>query len=206
MKLEQRGIVAWQAVLAVGAVIVLGLAGWFWYQMTQNEEESGAVEHISSFEECVAAGYPVMESQPRQCRTPEGELFVEEAEFPADSGEEESPEEYTSDKGETVVMEAPLANDNISSPLKISGEVRGTWSFEADFPIELRNEEGQVFAQTIGTVIGDWMTEDYVPFKATLEFTVPDGVNQGFLVLIKDNPSGLPENDDFVSIPVRFRD
>jgi len=32
---------------------------------------------IGSFEECVAAGYPVMESYPRQCRVPGGLAFVE---------------------------------------------------------------------------------------------------------------------------------
>lgn len=32
---------------------------------------------VSSFEECVAAGNPVMESYPRQCRSQSGELFVE---------------------------------------------------------------------------------------------------------------------------------
>ncbi len=32
---------------------------------------------IHSFEECVAAGNPVMESYPRQCRTPDGKHFVE---------------------------------------------------------------------------------------------------------------------------------
>jgi uncharacterized protein YggE len=32
---------------------------------------------ITNFEECVAAGYPVMESYPRQCRTADGETFVE---------------------------------------------------------------------------------------------------------------------------------
>ncbi len=32
---------------------------------------------ISSFEDCVQAGYPVMESYPRQCKTPEGRTFVE---------------------------------------------------------------------------------------------------------------------------------
>ncbi|MBN2095528.1 MAG: hypothetical protein JW727_05750 [Candidatus Aenigmarchaeota archaeon] len=37
---------------------------------------------ISSFEECVAAGYPVLESYPRQCRTPDGQVFVEEIEDP----------------------------------------------------------------------------------------------------------------------------
>ncbi|MBS3104091.1 hypothetical protein J4222_03945 [Candidatus Woesearchaeota archaeon] len=34
-------------------------------------------QNITSFEECAAAGYPVMESYPRQCRA-NGELFVEE--------------------------------------------------------------------------------------------------------------------------------
>ncbi len=34
-------------------------------------------EDIGSFEECVAAGYPVMESYPRQCRTSDGQTFVE---------------------------------------------------------------------------------------------------------------------------------
>lgn len=33
-------------------------------------------QSISSFEECVQAGYPVMESYPMQCITPTGEHFV----------------------------------------------------------------------------------------------------------------------------------
>ena len=40
---------------------------------------TGAVPpEISSFDECVAAGYPVMESYPRQCKTSDGTTFVEE--------------------------------------------------------------------------------------------------------------------------------
>lgn len=31
---------------------------------------------ILTFEDCAAAGYPVMESYPEQCRTPDGRLFV----------------------------------------------------------------------------------------------------------------------------------
>jgi eight-cysteine-cluster-containing protein len=37
---------------------------------------------ITSFEECVAAGNPVMESYPRQCRAEDGQLFVENLEDP----------------------------------------------------------------------------------------------------------------------------
>jgi hypothetical protein len=31
---------------------------------------------IDSFEDCAAAGYPIMESYPEQCRTPDGRTFV----------------------------------------------------------------------------------------------------------------------------------
>lgn len=44
-------------------------------QKIRNTVESS----IDSFEECVAAGNPVMESYPRQCKTSDGKNFVEEA-------------------------------------------------------------------------------------------------------------------------------
>lgn len=31
---------------------------------------------ITNFDECAAAGYPIMESYPEQCRTPDGRIFV----------------------------------------------------------------------------------------------------------------------------------
>jgi hypothetical protein len=46
---------------------------------------------IDSFEDCVAAGNAIMESYPRQCRTRDGRLFVEEIkEFP-DNSDKTSP-------------------------------------------------------------------------------------------------------------------
>lgn len=33
-------------------------------------------QEITSFEDCAEAGYPVMESYPEQCRTPDGRNFV----------------------------------------------------------------------------------------------------------------------------------
>jgi len=37
-------------------------------------------EQVSNFKECLAAGYQVMENEPRQCKTPEGTIFTEEKE------------------------------------------------------------------------------------------------------------------------------
>jgi len=47
------------------------------------------------------------------------------------------------------------------------------------------------------------MTTDFVPFKARIEFVSPEE-SSGTLVFVKDNPSGLPENDDEVRIPIRL--
>ena len=36
----------------------------------------GNASQVKTFDQCAAAGYPVMESYPRQCRTPDGRTFV----------------------------------------------------------------------------------------------------------------------------------
>lgn len=38
--------------------------------------ENNKINIISSFEECQAAGYPIMESYPEQCKTPDGLNFI----------------------------------------------------------------------------------------------------------------------------------
>lgn len=45
--------------------------------LPSKRDEGRDDEGITNFEECIAAGYSVMESIPRQCRTSEGEIFVE---------------------------------------------------------------------------------------------------------------------------------
>jgi len=97
----------------------------------------------------------------------------------------------------------PTANSEVSSPLSINGEARGTWYFEADFPVRIEDANGNVLGLHYATAQGDWMTEAYVPFTSELTFTTPT-TESGFLILVKDNPSGLPEHDDQVTIPVRF--
>ena len=92
-------------------------------------------------------------------------------------------------------------NQTISSPSLIIGEAKGTWYFEADFPIYLLDEGGNEIAIAIAIAQGDWMTEDFVPFKAKLNFSVDENT-RGVLVFKKDNPSDMPEYDDELRIPV----
>ncbi|MHB1316348.1 MAG: Gmad2 immunoglobulin-like domain-containing protein [Minisyncoccota bacterium] len=102
-----------------------------------------------------------------------------------------------------VYVETPLTGSKVSNPLTVSGRARGYWYFEASFPVELLDGNGNQILITPAQAQGDWMTEDYVPFSVVLNFPTP-ATATGTLILHKDNPSGLPENEDSVSIPVTF--
>ncbi|MCX6745004.1 MAG: GerMN domain-containing protein [Candidatus Parcubacteria bacterium] len=102
-----------------------------------------------------------------------------------------------------IIVDFPQTNDELTSPVTITGSAR-TWYFEASFPVKLLDETGKEIAAVPAQAQGDWMTDQFVPFKATLEFLVAKDQN-GTLVLMKDNPSGLPENDEKVEIPVKLK-
>ena len=93
-------------------------------------------------------------------------------------------------------------NQTVSNPIIIEGKARGNWFFEASFPIKLVDTSGNVISSTIGQATEDWMTTDFVSFIANLEYDKPTSTKRAMLVLSKDNPSGLPEHDQSIFIPV----
>jgi hypothetical protein len=101
-----------------------------------------------------------------------------------------------------IEIAAPLPGATVKSPLTVTGKARGTWFFEASFPMKLLDSNGNVLAQGPAQAQAEWMTEDFVPFSATLNFTATTAT--GSLILEKDNPSGMPEHDQSVTIPVSF--
>jgi hypothetical protein len=92
----------------------------------------------------------------------------------------------------------------VSNPLVLSGRARGYWYFEASFPVRLVDQSGAVLTEVPAQAIGDWMTEDFVPFSVTLSYPTQPSGSQGFLILRNDNPSGEPERDRSVTLPVIF--
>jgi hypothetical protein len=110
------------------------------------------------------------------------------------------------DHSDLIVVTSPTQNSTVSSPLTVTGRARGSWYFEASFPIELVNEStGLVIARGIAQAEGEWMTTNFVPFKATLTFPRPATTTKAQLILRNDNPSGDPERDKSVIIPVTVR-
>lgn len=66
----QRGAIS----LLVIALIAIVLGGGAYFAATRGEIKT---EAITSFEECMVAGYPIMESYPRQCAVPGEASFTE---------------------------------------------------------------------------------------------------------------------------------
>lgn len=175
----------------VVAAIYFGVWGWLAYQEKQA---------ITTFEECAAAGNPIMESYPEQCIA-NGKTFTRVVD---DIGKVTPPTGEYEVLSTQVRLKTPHSNATVTSPLIVSGDARGTWYFEASFPVRLLDGNGKEIAVIPAQAQSDWMTENFVPFIATLTFSAPT-TETGTLVLQKDNPSGLPEHDAEVKIPVRFK-
>lgn len=180
----------------IGIALLLLIGGTLYWQTYKDR-----VQAVSNFEECAAANYPVMESDPRRCATPDGRIFAEEKKQP---GETATTTDNGIDAKKDLIQVNVQANQVVKSPFAIKGEARGTWYFEASFPVKLLDANGNILVQAPAQAQGEWMTTDFVPFEITLTFAKP-ATATGVLVLEKDNPSGLPQFADELRIPVKFQ-
>jgi hypothetical protein len=106
-------------ILILTVVIIGGfiIAGNWYISANTTPHEFGAIDNISTREEdinnyddCVAAGYPVMESLPEQCATDGGRIFTNtNAQLPPTNGIAEGEpygESAPQTDGETIAIEA----------------------------------------------------------------------------------------------------
>ncbi|MBI2610099.1 GerMN domain-containing protein [Candidatus Giovannonibacteria bacterium] len=173
--------------ILIGILIIIAVLVGIWYFVTRGNLNPVAV---NNFNECTARGYPVMESYPRQCRTPDGKTFSE------DIGN-------AIEKQDLIRVTSPRPNQVVKSPFVLEGEARGYWYFEASFPFRLEDSTGNVERSGIVQAKSEWMTENFVPFREVVDFRFRNP-GPGKIILNKDNPSGKPENDDQLVIPVIF--
>ncbi len=174
--------------LVVLTVVVIG--SWYYFGNYNNQNYKLELKSVNTFQECADASQLIMESYPRQC-VYGGKTFVENI------GNE-------LEKTALIRLDNPRPNQKITSPLLISGQARGNWFFEASFPVALYDSNNNLLVTGIATAQGDWMTTNFVPFVVNLTFATPL-TPTGTLILKKDNPSGLPENDDQLIVPVLFQ-
>lgn len=100
-----------------------------------------------------------------------------------------------------VSVTAPRENATVSKSFTVRGRAPGPWYFEASFPVQVRDKSGNLLASTHADAQTDWMTTDLIPFEAVVNIT-ESYAGPAILVLLRDNPSGLPENDDALEVPI----
>lgn len=184
---NKRFIYGYVFILLLILAVILYRDQW----LKQINLKSNNIERMpTSFNECVASGLPVQESYPRRCLLPSGQSFSE------DIGNE-------LEKIDLIVVDSPRPNSNVNKLLTVSGKARGTWFFEASFPISLIDIHNNKIATGVAQAQGDWMTEDFVSFVATI--SIPESASgQAKLILKKDNPSGDQARADELIVPVNI--
>lgn len=147
---------------------------------------------VTNYQECVARGYSIMEKFPPVCRTPDGQTFTKII-------------DNSLEKIDLIRLEYPDITQTItSSPIMIRGVARGNWFFEASFPVEIIDMNGNILHIGIATAESEnWMTPDFVPFTASLELE-NDFQGPALLTLRKHNPSDYRELDDSLIVPINI--
>jgi hypothetical protein len=115
---------------------------------------------------------------------------------------------YKNASVDLITVELPFPGAITGKDFSVIGKARGTWFFEASFPIQVLDKDGNVFVAVPAQAQKDpatgevnWMTENFVPFKADIK--IPESyIGPATLILKKDNPSGLPANDASISFPI----
>lgn len=89
----------------------------------------------------------------------------------------------------------------IGNALVIGGRIKGGWFFEGQLPVKLLDAKGNPVSEGMAVAKSEWMTEDWVSFEVSFPNT---DMQKGSLLLSKDNPSGLPQNNNSISVPFSF--
>ena len=166
-------------IIAIIALCLITVGGIIFFMIPKESSPT-------DFLECEARGYPVMESYPRRCAVPGGPTFTEEI------------KEIV-----TPQVISPKFGASLSGEISVEGIAPGTWFFEGSFPVSIEDPSGKVLSEGFVTAQSDWMTTLPIVFKGTLKG--PGNYSgKAVLVLKKDNPSGLPENDVRYEIPVNI--
>ena len=103
-----------------------------------------------------------------------------------------------------VIIFSPQPNQLVASPLRVEGQAKGTWFFEATMPIKILDEADQELGVSYVEALDNWMTEDFVSFSGEIRF-ISEKDGPGILVINNSNPSGLPQYGKELRIPVRLK-
>lgn len=89
----------------------------------------------------------------------------------------------------------------VKGVMDATGVLKNAYFFEANVRVAILDGDKQTLREGFGTATTEWMTTGPVSFKTKLDFTGL-AAGPGFIAIRNDNPSGLPENDKEIFIPI----
>lgn len=101
----------------------------------------------------------------------------------------------------SVTVSSPAAGATVGQTFSVTGIAPNNWYFEAVLPIQVVDAGGTVIASTPGQAQSDWMVEGPVAFAATITLSSAYS-GPANLIIKRDNPSGLPQNDAEIIVPI----
>ena len=159
----------WGAVTIL--VLFVGLMFWGKYNALKNGADFVPDVGIDSFEEC-AKHFPVMESYPEQCNTPDGQHFV-------------NPNQY---------VEPPIIGDGENEGRVAAGYIEGSVNIGPNCPVEIEGEPCETPTEAYTSRSVNVFTSDKstliesVPLSTDGTYTIAIGPGNYFVQI---NPAGI---------------
>ena len=94
-----------------------------------------------------------------------------------------------------------LPGQKVSGVVKITGSIKNNYFFEGNILVNILASDKKLLKAGHGTATTPWMTSGPVSFETSLDFSsLPQGI--AYIEIHNDNPSGLPQNDKSILVPV----
>jgi hypothetical protein len=171
-------------ILIIVLVIVAGaLYGYFYYV------KSRAPKDILTFEDCANAGNLVVNTNPRECHTKKGQLYIEEDNHVA--------------LADYIEVTSPKPYDVVSSPFKVEGKAKGIWYGNNRLTIKLVDQNQRVIMEKSVFALSDVSNDAMVPFVAAVDFHAAN-LTRGQLLIEKVSLVNIPGKNGPLIIPVKF--
>ncbi len=106
------------------------------------------------------------------------------------------------DKTAQAIILSPQPNTLVNSPFVVKGSVSVNWFSDNMLDIILLDDKNKLITKAQASTEDDLATNDLIEFKALLEFTT--SATSGYLLINKNNSSGLVEKNEKIIIPIQF--
>lgn len=158
--------------IALGVlVLIVGVALYFFFPSPFKAKDT---KEIRSFEDCMEAGFLVVETQPRECHTKNKQVYVEI---------------YNGVLlKEVIEVVEPLPNSEVTSPFKLDGKAVGGWYYADQITAKLVDENDNVLSTKQVKALESTETDGMVPFTAAITYdATSSGTINAKLIIEKNN-------------------